>query len=76
MGNVSRVGLQDKTILGTGAEGFIGSDLSKRLLKAAKDVTVIGIDNMNDYYDAELKGGTTGRTGAYPSFGAPDKSIN
>ena len=39
----------------TGAAGFIGSNLVKRLLKDVKDATIIGIDNMNDYYDVSLK---------------------
>jgi Nucleoside-diphosphate-sugar epimerases len=43
----------DKTYLVTGAAGFIGYHLSKRLLK--KGCRVIGIDNMNDYYDVRLK---------------------
>ena len=39
----------------TGAAGFIGSNLSLRLLKEVKDVNVVGIDNMNDYYDVHIK---------------------
>ena len=52
---MSYVDLKNKTILVTGAAGFIGSNLVKRLFKDLKDVTVIGIDNMNDYYDVRLK---------------------
>ena len=48
---MSYVELNGKTILVTGAAGFIGSSLAERLYKDVKDVTVIGIDNMNDYYD-------------------------
>ncbi|MBR1389238.1 MAG: GDP-mannose 4,6-dehydratase [Prevotella sp.] len=44
-----------KTIFVTGAAGFIGSNLVKRLFKDVKDATIIGIDNMNDYYDVALK---------------------
>ena len=49
------IDLNGKTILVTGAAGFIGAFLSKRILAEAKDVRVIGLDNMNDYYDPALK---------------------
>jgi nucleoside-diphosphate-sugar epimerase len=39
----------------TGAAGFIGSNLVKRLFKDTEGATIIGIDNMNDYYDVALK---------------------
>ena len=44
-----------KTILVTGAAGFIGSNLVKKLCEANPEEQVIGIDNMNDYYDVRLK---------------------
>ena len=44
-----------KNVLVTGVAGFIGSNLAKRILTEENDVYVIGIDNMNDYYDVELK---------------------
>ena len=44
-----------KTYLITGTSGFIGSNLAKRILKENDDIRVIGIDNMNDYYDISLK---------------------
>lgn len=47
--------LSQKTILVTGAAGFIGSNLSIELLKEAENVHIVGIDNMNDYYDVSLK---------------------
>ena len=47
--------LKGKTILVTGAAGFIGANLTKRLLQEFADVKVVGIDNMNDYYDVRLK---------------------
>ena len=44
-----------KTILITGSSGFIGSNLCKRLLNEESNIKIIGIDNMNDYYDTNLK---------------------
>ena len=44
-----------KTILVTGAAGFIGSNLVKKIYKELPEAQVIGIDNMNDYYDVRLK---------------------
>lgn len=39
----------------TGAAGFIGSNLAKDLLKKFKDIKIVGIDNLNDYYDVQIK---------------------
>jgi len=44
-----------KSILVTGAAGFIGANLVKRLFKDLKGATIVGIDNMNAYYDVTLK---------------------
>ena len=44
-----------KTVLVTGAAGFIGANLCLRLLNENKDIKLIGIDNMNDYYDVRIK---------------------
>lgn len=52
---MSKVDLENKTILVTGAAGFIGSNLVKRIYKETPNVAVIGIDNMNAYYDMALK---------------------
>ena len=52
---MSILSLHNKTILVTGVAGFIGSNLAKRLLQSYADCTVVGIDNMNDYYDVRLK---------------------
>ena len=65
---MSYVDLNGKTILVTGAAGFIGSNLVKRLYRDVKDVTVIGIDNMNDYYDVRLKAARLSELSAHPSF--------
>lgn len=45
----------DNKILITGVSGFIGSNMAKRLLKTETEVVVVGIDNMNDYYDVRIK---------------------
>ena len=47
--------LKGKTIFVTGAAGFIGSNLCKALLKDEDIKLIVGIDNMNDYYDVNLK---------------------
>ena len=49
------IDLNCKTILVTGAAGFIGSNLVKRLLQEFKDIHVIGIDSITDYYDVNIK---------------------
>ena len=49
------IDLNGKTILVTGAAGFIGSNLVKRLLNDFQPIKVIGIDSMTDYYDVNLK---------------------
>lgn len=43
------------TVLITGSSGFIGSNLAKRILTTEPDTKVIGLDNMNDYYDVRIK---------------------
>jgi len=52
---MSRVNLDNMTILVTGAAGFIGSNLVKRICSEFPSAIVIGIDNMNAYYDIALK---------------------
>ena len=52
---MERINLDHKSIFVTGAAGFIGSNLVKRLFTDVKGATIVGIDNMNDYYDPALK---------------------
>lgn len=52
---MKKIELENKKILITGVAGFIGSNLAKRILEEYKNCTVIGLDNMNDYYDVKLK---------------------
>ena len=49
------ISLENKTILVTGAAGFIGSNLVMELIRVGKPMQIIGIDNMNDYYDVSIK---------------------
>ena len=49
------IDLTGKTILVTGAAGFIGSNLVKRLFNDVKNIKVIGIDSITDYYDVNIK---------------------
>ena len=55
-------------ILVTGAAGFIGSNLVKAIYKRYDNPTVIGIDNMNDYYDVRLKEERLAELSQYPNF--------
>ena len=52
---MEKLDLCNSCILITGSSGFIGSNLAKRLLKECNDATIVGLDNMNDYYDVKLK---------------------
>ena len=52
---MERIELKHKTIFITGAAGFIGSNLVLKLLETASPVNIVGIDNLNDYYDVSIK---------------------
>lgn len=65
---MSTVNLENKTILVTGAAGFIGSNLVKRIYEEVPSATVIGIDNMNAYYDVALKEFRLNELAKYSTF--------
>lgn len=65
---MSKVNLEKKTILVTGAAGFIGANLVRRICEESPSSTVIGIDNLNDYYDVTLKEYRLKELEKYPSF--------
>lgn len=52
---MQHINLKQKTILVTGAAGFIGANLVLELLKTQSPINIIGIDNLNDYYDVSIK---------------------
>ena len=49
------INLENKTVLVTGAAGFIGANLVTELIKTIPSIKIVGIDNMNDYYDVSIK---------------------
>lgn len=57
-----------KTYFITGSAGFIGSNLAKRILKEEKDIQVIGLDNMNEYYDIKIKEWRLAELNKFSSF--------
>mgnify|MGYP004534090413 FL=1 len=65
---MSKVNLEKKTILVTGAAGFIGANLVRRICEESPSSTVIGIDSLNDYYDVNLKEYRLKELEKYPSF--------
>lgn len=65
---MANITLESKTILVTGAAGFIGSHLCKRLFDSVKDIKIIGVDCITDYYDVSLKEERLKMLADYSSF--------
>ena len=75
------ISLNGKTVLVTGAAGFIGSNLVKRLFHEFKDIKIVGIDSITDYYDVNIKYGrlqeieALGRDWTFVKANISDKGI-
>ena len=65
---MQKINLENKVILITGASGFIGANLAQRLLNDYKDIKIIGLDSMNDYYDTKIKEYRLNNLLKYPNF--------
>ena len=65
---MNRINLNGKVIMVTGSAGFIGANLVCKLLTAFDAIHIIGIDNMNDYYDVSLKEYRLNELSAYDNF--------
>ena len=63
-----KIDLSNKTVLVTGAAGFIGSNLVNKLAKTYPDMKIVGVDNLNDYYDVNLKYYRLDQLSKYPHF--------
>ena len=63
-----KVDLQNKTVFLTGVAGFIGANLAKRLFADVPSVKIVGIDNMNKYYDVRLKEARLEEFSSQPNF--------
>lgn len=64
----TKIELTGKHIFITGVAGFIGSNLAKRLLTLVSDIQIVGLDNMNDYYDVHLKESRLAELMKYDNF--------
>jgi len=63
-----KIDLNNKTVFITGAAGFIGGALAKRLLESFTGIQVVGLDNLNSYYDVNLKKYRLKQLSSYPNF--------
>lgn len=66
--NKVKLNLENKNILITGVAGFIGSNLARKILKNNSNVWVVGIDNLNSYYDVNLKESRLNELRLYQNF--------
>ena len=74
-GNKTKINLRNKSVFITGVAGFIGSNLAKRLLSTVEGVKVVGLDNMNHYYDVRLKEARLNELTTANELFTPDKYI-
>lgn len=65
---VPNIQLKRKTVLITGVAGFIGSNLAKKLYQDFPEIKIVGIDNMNNYYDVHLKEERLKNLSSYSTF--------
>lgn len=65
---MQNIDLRNKTVLVTGAAGFVGANLCLRLLSLFDGIRIIGVDNVNDYYDVRLKEYRLDKLGGYDNF--------
>ena len=62
------INFENKTIFVTGASGFIGANLVKRILTSEPSAKVIGLDSMNDYYDVRIKEARLAELQQFPAY--------
>ena len=62
------INFENKTIFVTGASGFIGANLVKRILTSEPSAKVIGLDSMNDYYDVRIKEARLAELQQFPDY--------